>query len=94
MKVKTGNERFHAQFQFSLHRFDLKTFSVWRIIKFILKHKKRFNEKLEFLPSISLSHCTNGSFDCPRISVIADLRSASDNLAVDALVLLVSVVWD
>ena len=31
VRVKTGNARFHALFQFDLHSFDLKTFSVSKI---------------------------------------------------------------
>ena len=34
VRVKTENERFHALFQFDLHSYDLKAFSVLRIVYF------------------------------------------------------------
>ena len=34
VRVKTGNERFHALFQFDLHSYDLKAFSDLRIVYF------------------------------------------------------------
>ena len=34
VRINTGNERFHALFQFDLHSYDLKALSVLRIVYF------------------------------------------------------------